>query len=113
MGWMKDETGLDKRDANYRALTPLSHLRRAAKVFPKKTALVYGDFRASYAQYHDRCTRLASGLAQLGVTSGDVVATLLPNIPAAGRSAFRHSRMWRGLEHHQHTSRQGHHRLYF
>ena len=88
MGWMKDETGLDKRDANYRALTPLSHLRRAAKVFPKKTALVYNDFRASYAQYHDRCTRLASGLAQLGVTSGDVVATLLPNIPAQAEAHF-------------------------
>ena len=35
MGWMTDETGLDKNQANYVALTPLSHLRRAAVVFRK------------------------------------------------------------------------------
>ena len=33
MGWMSDETGLDKCTANHVALTPLSHLARAAKVF--------------------------------------------------------------------------------
>ena len=88
MGWMKDETGLDKRAANYRALTPLSHLRRAAKVFPKKTAVVYGEHRVSYAQYHARCSQLASGLAQLGVASGDVVATVIPNLPAQAEAHF-------------------------
>ena len=88
MGWMKDETGLDKRAANYRALTPLSHLRRAAKVFPKKTAIVYGEHRANYAEYYARCSQLASGLTQLGVTSGDVVATLIPNLPAQAEAHF-------------------------
>ena len=33
MGWMADETGLDKCAANYVPLTPLSHLQRAAHVF--------------------------------------------------------------------------------
>ena len=88
MGWMKDETGLDKRAANYRALTPLSHLRRAAKVFPKKTAVVYGAQRLNYVQYHQRCTQLASALTQIGIASGDVVATLLPNIPAQAEAHF-------------------------
>ena len=88
MGWMKDETGLDKRAANYRALTPLSHLRRAAKVFPKKTAVVYGAQRLNYVQYHHRCTQLASALTQIGIASGDVVATLLPNIPAQAEAHF-------------------------
>ena len=88
MGWMKDESGLDKREANFRALTPLSHLQRAAKVFPKKMAVVYGAHRKNYQQYHERCTRLASGLAALGVKSGDVVATLLPNIPAQAEAHF-------------------------
>jgi fatty-acyl-CoA synthase len=67
MGWMADETGLDKCDANYVPLTPLSHLRRAAKVFPDTLAVAYGSHRKTYAQYYDRCTRLASALAQLGV----------------------------------------------
>ena len=88
MGWMKDETGLDKRAANYRALTPLSHLRRAAKVFPKKTAIVYGEHRANYAEYYARCSQLASGLTQLGVSPGDVVATLIPNLPAQAEAHF-------------------------
>jgi hypothetical protein len=38
MGWMKDETGLEKRPANFVPLTPLSHLIRAARVFPERTA---------------------------------------------------------------------------
>jgi fatty-acyl-CoA synthase len=88
MGWMKDETGLDKCPANYAALTPLSHLVRAADVFAQRTAVIYGDHRVSYAQYHARCTRLASALAGMGVRAGDVVATLLPNTPAQAEAHF-------------------------
>ena len=88
MGWMKDETGLDKNPANYVPLTPLSHLRRAAHLFAGYEALVYGRIRRSYAEYHERCTRLASGLTSLGVKPGDVVATILPNIPAAAEAHF-------------------------
>ncbi|MGJ8558426.1 MAG: acyl-CoA synthetase, partial [Sulfitobacter geojensis] len=60
MGWMNDEAGLDKCAANYVPLTPLSHLRRAAQVFAEHPAVIYADHRVSYAQYYDRCTRLAS-----------------------------------------------------
>ena len=88
MGWMKDETGLEKCAANYVPLTPLSHLRRAARVFAGRTAVVYGAHRVTYAEYHDRCTRLASALAAMGVAPGDVVATLLPNIPAQAEAHF-------------------------
>lgn len=82
MGWLADETGLEKNAANFVALTPLSFLNRARDVFPDKLAVVYCDHRVTYRQYHERCTRLASGLVKLGVQSGDVVATILPNIPA-------------------------------
>ncbi len=88
MGWMRDETGLEKCAANYVALTPLSHLKRAADVFAKRTAVVYGDHRVTYAQYHARCTRLASALAGMGVKPGDVVATVLPNTPAQAEAHF-------------------------
>ncbi len=88
MGWMKDETGLEKTAANFVALTPLSHLRRAAHVFPNYDAVVYGQFRKTYAEYYERCSRLASGLIGLGIKSGDVVATLLPNIPAHVEAHF-------------------------
>jgi len=88
MGWMQDESGLDKTAANYAPLTPLSHLRRAALVFADDEAVVYGDHRKTYAEYYDRCTRLASGLAALGVRPGDVVATLIPNLPAQAEAHF-------------------------
>ncbi|MEL6100464.1 MAG: AMP-binding protein [Pseudomonadota bacterium] len=88
MGWLSDETGLQKCAANYVPLTPLSHLRRAARVFADHTAVIYGNHRVTYAEYYDRCTRLASGLAAMGVKPGDVVTTLIPNLPAQAEAHF-------------------------
>ena len=88
MGWLKDETGLEKCAANHVALTPLSFLRRAAQVFPDTLAVVYRDHRVTYRDYHARCSRLASALTQAGVAPGDVVATLMPNIPAQAEAHF-------------------------
>jgi fatty-acyl-CoA synthase len=88
MGWMKDETGLEKCAANHVALTPLSHLRRAAHVFPDRLAIAYHGHRKTYAEYHARVSRLASALVRLGVEPGDVVATILPNIPAHCEAHF-------------------------
>ncbi|MBY6135004.1 AMP-binding protein [Nocardioides marinus] len=85
---MADETGLDKTAANFVPLTPLSHLKRAAQVFSDRTAVVYGQHRVTYAQYHERCSRLASALVGLGVAPGNVVATLLPNLPAQAEAHF-------------------------
>ncbi len=88
MGWMTDETGLEKTAANYVPLSPLSHLRRAAQVFPDHLAVSYGAHRKTYAQYHERCSRLASGLVKIGIKPGDVVATLIPNLPAQAEAHF-------------------------
>ncbi len=88
MGWMADETGLGKTDANYVPLTPLSWLTRAAAVFPDHLAVAYGTHRKSYVEYRERVTRLASALVKLGVEPGDVVATILPNIPAQAEAHF-------------------------
>ena len=88
MGWMKDESGLDKCSANYVPLTPLSALHRASHVFANELAMVYGDHRKTYSEYYDRCTRLGSALAAMGIAPGDVVATVLPNIPAAAEAHF-------------------------
>jgi len=76
---MKDETGLEKRAANHVALTPLSHLIRAGRVFPDRTALVDRGYRITYADLCARTSRLASALAARGVHPGDVVAAVLPN----------------------------------
>jgi fatty-acyl-CoA synthase len=88
MGWLPDETGLEKCAANHVPLTPLSHLRRAADVFAGREAMVYGARRWTYAEYHARVSRLASALARRSVRPGDVVATLLPNVPAQVEAHF-------------------------
>jgi len=85
---MSDEAGLEKCAANYVPLTPLSHLNRAKTVFPETEALVYGTRRYTYTQYHARVSQLASALHQRGIKPGDVVATLIPNLPAQAEAHF-------------------------
>ncbi len=88
MGWLADESGLEKCPANFVPLTPLSHLKRAAHVFAEREALVYGQRRYSYRDYYARASRLASALVAQGIRPGDVVATVLPNIPAQAEAHF-------------------------
>ena len=88
MGWLRDESGLEKCAANHVPLTPLSFLARAGDVFAGRTALIYGDDRLSYADLAARVSRLSSALTRAGVAPGDVVATLLPNVPAHVEAHF-------------------------
>jgi len=67
--------------ANYQPLTPLSFLERAAKVFPRHTAIIHGRQRTDYATFYARCRRLASALARKGIAKGDTVAVMLSNTP--------------------------------
>jgi fatty-acyl-CoA synthase len=88
MGWLADETGLEKCAANHVPLTPLSYLKRAADIFAGHTAVVWKSTRLSYADYAAEASRLASALTRRGVAPGDVVATLLPNIPQQAIAHF-------------------------
>jgi fatty-acyl-CoA synthase len=62
-------------------LTPLSLLERSVRVYPEKTAVIYGSQRQSYAEFGARVNRLASRLRAAGVQPGDRVAFLCPNTP--------------------------------
>src|SRR3982074_2224206 len=75
------ESNLDRHPSNYIPLSPVSFLTRAASAFASKLAVIDGERRYTYAQLLDRCTRLASGLAQLGVKRLDTVAIIASNIP--------------------------------
>jgi fatty-acyl-CoA synthase len=68
--------------ANFNALSPVSFLPRAAEIFPERVAVIHGASRFTYAQLYERARRLASGLEKAGVQRGDVVAAMLPNVPA-------------------------------
>ncbi|GFP86290.1 probable acyl-activating enzyme 1 peroxisomal [Phtheirospermum japonicum] len=76
------ENGTLKCSANYAPLTPISFLERSAIVYRDRVSIVYGDLKFTWKQTHDRCLRLASALSHLGISRGDVVAALAPNVPA-------------------------------
>ncbi len=67
--------------ASFEPLTPLAFLERTVRVFPAKTAVVYGDRRWTYAEFGQRIGRLAGALLRAGVRPGDRVAMIAPNVP--------------------------------
>ncbi|KAK4713911.1 hypothetical protein R3W88_019818 [Solanum pinnatisectum] len=75
--------GVVTSSANYVPLTPISFLERAADVYRHKTSVVFGSsVKYTWEETHSRCLKLASALVQLGISRGDVVAALAPNVPA-------------------------------
>ncbi len=82
------ETGLDRNAANYEPLTPIDFLARSAFAHPARTAWIAGRRRASYAEMHERCRRLASALAGLGIRPGESVAVMAHNGPAILEAHF-------------------------
>ena len=77
------EQGLERHPANHVPLTPLDFLERSAAIYPERLAVVDGERRFSYAEFHARCHRLASALAGAGVKRGDTVTVMAPNGPVA------------------------------
>jgi fatty-acyl-CoA synthase len=82
------ESDLDKTEANYTPLSPLTFLERAASVYPDNVAVVHGEVRNNWAQTYRRCRQLASALRRRGIQPGDTVATMLPNVPAMYEAHF-------------------------
>ncbi len=75
------EQDLDQTPANHVPLSPVSFLTRAARIYPNRVAVIHGERRFTYAQFLERCRRLASALARAGVGKGDTVAIMAPNTP--------------------------------
>lgn len=82
------EAGLNKNRANYTPLSPLSFLERAAFIYPNHDSIVYGDIRYQWSETYRRCRQLASALQKKGITKGDTVAVMLPNVPAMYEASF-------------------------
>ncbi|XP_044486412.1 butanoate--CoA ligase AAE1-like isoform X2 [Mangifera indica] len=74
--------GTIRCSANYVPLTPISFLERSAIVYRDRLSVVYKDVKYTWKETHQRCIKLASSLAELGINHGDVIAVLAPNIPA-------------------------------
>ncbi len=57
-------------------LTPIRCLYRGVDLYGKKIGIVSGESRYTYAQFGERCERLAAGLLAHGVQPGDRIAYL-------------------------------------
>lgn len=79
---------MEKLQANYAALTPLGFVERAAFVYPYRTAVVYGKIRFTWAETYARCRRMASSLLNHGLSAGDMVSVVAPNVPALYEAHF-------------------------
>lgn len=74
---------LGKTSANFAPLTPVSVLKRTERVYSDLPAQIHGRIRRNWGEVAERCKRLASALSQRGVSKGDTVALIAPNIPEA------------------------------
>ena len=82
------DINLDRNAANYVPLSPLSFIERTAEVFPKRNAIVYGQITYNWSECYSRCRRLASALKIHGITKGDTVSIMAPNVPAMFEAHF-------------------------
>jgi len=75
------DKNLDKNNANFVPLTPLSFLERAKDIYPNYEALVYEERKYTWSEIYKRCIKFASALEKIGISKGDTVSFLAFNTP--------------------------------
>jgi len=82
------EQDLDKNQANYAPLTPLSFLERCASVYPERASIIHGDTVYTWSQTYQRSCLLASALMKIGIGTGDTVSFMGANTPETFEAHF-------------------------
>src|SRR5438093_11452502 len=82
------ESHLEKSEANYTPLTPLSLIARTAFVYPRHTSVIHGGRRYTWEDTYERSRRLPSARRAAAVRTGDTVAVMASH--AAGRGEAHH-----------------------
>ena len=82
------DTNLDKNDANFTPLSPLTFLIRAAEVYPNRTSIIHGKKQFTWSETYKRSKQLASALSKRGIGKGDTVAVLCFNTPEIYEAHF-------------------------
>ena len=75
------DVGLDRGEANFSPLSPVSFLEWSASVYPNRTAVIHGARQFTWRETYQRSRRLASALVRAGIGRGDTVAVMLTNTP--------------------------------
>jgi len=74
-------TNLEKNNANYVPLTPLTFIERTKDVYPDYESIVYGVRNYTWLETYERCTKFASALEKHGIGLGDTVSIIAANTP--------------------------------
>jgi len=72
---------LNKCNANYTQLTPISFLERSAEQYPTVIAHVNGNDKKTWGDVLISSKKIASSLYKLGIKKNDVVSIISPNSP--------------------------------
>ena len=75
------DTNLDKNDANYVPLSPLSFLERTKDIYPNYEAVVYESRSYTWSEVYKRSVKFASALDKIGIKTGDTVSIMAFNTP--------------------------------
>ena len=75
------DENLDKNNANYVPLSPLSFLERTKDIYPNYEAVVYESRSYTWSEVYKRCVKFASALNKIGIKTGDTVSIMAFNTP--------------------------------
>jgi fatty-acyl-CoA synthase len=75
------DKNLDKNEANYVPLSPLTFLERTKDIYPNYEAVVYESRSYTWGEVYKRCVKFASALDKLGIKTGDTVSIMTFNTP--------------------------------
>jgi len=75
------DKNLDKNEANYVPLSPLTFLERTKDIYPNYEAVVYESRTYTWKDVYKRCVKFASALDKLGIKTGDTVSIMAFNTP--------------------------------
>ncbi len=81
-------TNLDKNNANYVPLSPLTFLERIKDIYPDYEALIYGNRKYTWLDVYKRTTQFASALEKIGIGVGDTVSIMAANTPELFESHY-------------------------
>jgi long-chain acyl-CoA synthetase len=79
--WHKSYTPGVPNEVEIRKITVSEMLRQSARNYPDNIAYIFMGKKITYRELEGLVNRFTKALKDLGVTSGDKVAMLLPNIP--------------------------------
>ncbi len=72
---------LEKNNANYVPLTPITFLERTKDIYPNYEAIIYRNRTYTWREVYERCIRFASVLEKNGIKAGDTVSIMAANTP--------------------------------